>query len=474
MADFVQIPSEEIRDLLPIIIENEIPLRRKKSDGTFSFIPAKDFDAYLKSKHVEFYIDPEGLKKARHDHKKRNELEEQESIVAVKEAPPEVEVPQPDKVFEQHLEMAREMDLGERIQALMNNNYKLKSHSETIEHFDDIAMALAGEVFSSSLMMNKATFEDNLADSQPPDGMKHLVDQTYSLIENLLLMLSRGKATFKDLARLKSIDTGSTTLDHMNRMLIRMVSFLFFYNTYFQKYSTEVQKFRAYFRQKYLPYYDQIVKSSQNTSLEVVFRGGIGPINKKSFIEYSMSGLMHDIGKLPEIFYHDGGEGYDVRKASRHVFDGYNMLLQSKQFTWGTVGACLLHHDYYNAPYGYRQLDTFKLKFPERRTQDRSGTSTTYLMSYNINDVGYGAALGYFPAKVLELIDVFDSMTDERKKYRRSAFSPEEAVQAMRNDFLDGSYPGVDPILYNIFIDFLNVSGIISSGSGISRESLKI
>jgi HD-GYP domain-containing protein (c-di-GMP phosphodiesterase class II) len=95
-------------------------------------------------------------------------------------------------------------------------------------------------------------------------------------------------------------------------------------------------------------------------------------------------------------------------------------------------------------------------------------------MSYNINDVGYGAALGYFPAKVLELIDVFDSMTDERKKYRRSAFSPEEAVQAMRNDFLDGSYPGVDPILYNIFIDFLNVSGIISSGSGISRESLKI
>ena len=79
-----------------------------------------------------------------------------------------------------------------------------------------------------------------------------------------------------------------------------------------------------------------------------------------------MGGLMHDIGKLPHISYHDGDSGYDVKKASRHVFDSYNMLLESNELTWGVVATGLLHHDYYGASFGYDQLNTLTKKYEER------------------------------------------------------------------------------------------------------------
>ena len=137
------------------------------------------------------------------------------------------------------------------------------------------------------------------------------------------------------------------------------------------------------------------------------------------------------------------------------------MLIESKEFSTGIVSTGLLHHDYYGAPYGYHQLGTFQNRFEERRGSKRDTSPTKYCISYNINDVGYGNTLSYFPNKILEIIDVYDAMTDSEKKYRSKPMTPEEALTLIRKDFLEGDHLGIDPILFDIFTDFLHESGVI-------------
>ena len=62
-------------------------------------------------------------------------------------------------------------------------------------------------------------------------------------------------------------------------------------------------------------------------------------------------------------------------------------------------------------------------------------------------------ALSFFPAKVLEIIDVFDSVTDPNRKYRKP-LSTEEALTMMREEFIN-KHPKIDIILFDIFQHFV-------------------
>jgi HD-GYP domain-containing protein (c-di-GMP phosphodiesterase class II) len=62
-------------------------------------------------------------------------------------------------------------------------------------------------------------------------------------------------------------------------------------------------------------------------------------------------------------------------------------------------------------------------------------------------------ALGYFPAKVLEIIDVYDSVTDPNRKYRK-AMNPQEALAMMEEEFINKHHK-IDIILFDIFTKFV-------------------
>jgi hypothetical protein len=463
--NLTSITTEDVRDMLGQIIENNVPIRRLKKDGSFGFIPPEDFDLYLKKQDMTFYIDPENLSRLKSGaifaaQPKAAAVVSQNDICEVTDL--DVEPFEPDRAFIERIEKARNMSFIERIAFMKEGNNRLKAFAAEGHKFDAAAIDSTGKIFADTLCVNKVSFQENLENPHSPDAMKQLVAESYDMVDNLLLMLVKGKATFSGLAALDYIQTGSNSLDHMNRILIRFISFLFFYNSYFQKNSNEIKKFRARFKDRYADYYNKITNGSQKLSLEIVFKDGLAPVkNRSTFIEYAMTGLMHDIGKMPTVDYHDGDEKYDVSKARRHVFDGYNMLVMSKQFGWSTVASVLLHHDYYGAPYGYRQLVTFQKRFPDRRKEQRDVSVTTYFMSYNILDVAYNNSMAYFPIKVLEMLDVFDAMTDNKKRYRAKNYTPEGALREMRNQFLEGAYVGLDPILYNIFVDFLHTSGLV-------------
>jgi len=470
ITDLIALNSEEIREILPFIIEKQTPLRRKKKDGTYAFIPHSEFDQYIREGDQLFYIEREVLENFINE---RKSISKTTPIVKNERSKSSVKEEYIDKGFKSELKISGEMDMTERIQSLVNSNYMIKKMQDDGKKFNPETINETTRIFTSTLCLNKSTFEENILKPVADEQLTRIMTETHSLINNLINMLAKGKSTFADLAMLEYVQTGSPTLNHMNRILIRFISFLFFYNSYFVKYSNEVKRFRAHFNTKFLPYYNRIMNNSQKVTLEIVFKDGIAPIsNRQTFLEYAMGGLMHDIGKIPEIAYHDSDEGFDPVKARRHVFDTYNMLLQTKKFSNGVIAVGLLHHDYYGAPYGYNQVKTFVGKFSDRREQSRDVLFSKNLISYNILDVAYGNSISYFPGKVLEIIDIYDAMTDPDKAYRKSALQPEEALFEIRRQFLEKKNPGIDPILFNIFSDFLHSSALIKDPSSI--ESVKI
>ncbi len=482
--DLLEVPAAMVRENIEGIIEARLPIRRKKKDGSFAFIPPKEFDSYLKDRDMAFFLDHDSMQRLkRMDETRDNPVEKGQAageadpvrpgrIEVREEALDDVPVyrpPQPDVVFETRLAEAREMDIIERIQALMNNNHRLKTMGDEGRKFNAETIDETGKLFAQTMCVNKVTLEENLVRDVAREHLHRMVGESFAMIDNLINLMGRGKATHRDLAQLQHIQTQSVTLNHMNRILIRCISFLFFYNGYFQKFSNDVKKFRAEFGKRFHPYYDKLFRGSQNISLEIAYKGGIAPVRDRvSFIDYAMGGFMHDVGKLPQVDYHDGGEGFDPRKARRHVFESYNMLIEAREFSTGVVSTGLLHHDYYGAPYGYRQLATFRGRFTDRRGEQRDTSPTKYCVSYNVNDVGFGNSLSYFPGKILEIIDIFDAMTDPEKKYRAKPMTPEEALAAIKKDFLNGDFLGIDPILFNIFADFLHASGVIHDPGFVS------
>lgn len=475
-TDFIEISSQKVHEYLPILVENDIPLRRRKKDGSFSFIPPAEFDNYLRDTDMVFYLDRDSLDRVKKEAARQVHFGEKKEVpVPEKQAAsekPAAPVDDYDHGFARSLENAESMDIIERIQAIMNSNYRMRSFIEEGRRFDPDTIKETSDIFAESLSIKKVTMQENIDSGVDQAHMKAVMDGSRTLVDNLLQLLVKGRASFVDLAQLEHVQTGSSTLNHMNRMMIRYLSFIFFYNSYFQNRSTEVKKIRAQFKDRFLPYYDKLFKGEQHVSLEIVFKDGFTPIRSRSqLVEYAMGGLIHDIGKLPEIAYHDGSQAFDAARARRHVFDGYNLLLTSGEFSAGIVATALLHHDYYLSKKGYRQLPTFRTKFVDRRNIHREHSPTKYAISYNINDVGYGNALSYFPNKVLELLDVFDSITDSDKGYRASK-TPEEALQIIREDFLDGPELSLDPILFTIFADFLQTSGIVTEPAFL--EEIKI
>ena len=66
-------------------------------------------------------------------------------------------------------------------------------------------------------------------------------------------------------------------------------------------------------------------------------------------------------------------------------------------------------------------------------------------------------ALGFLPVEMLAVIDIYDAMTDNSRTYKKG-MNPAQAIQFMADKPLaEGK---IDPVIFDIFIDFLKQSGI--------------
>jgi HD-GYP domain-containing protein (c-di-GMP phosphodiesterase class II) len=164
---------------------------------------------------------------------------------------------------------------------------------------------------------------------------------------------------------------------------------------------------------------------------------------------WALGFLLHDIGKSAAVEYHEGQSGYNRDLVIEHVKVGCDSVMHKTNYPKeaGLVLGC--HHEYYGDSSGYGYFRNYLEYFKKIKPNVKHN----YCMAGELEALLDFETCAYFPAKILEIIDIYDSITDPNRVYR-NVMSPEEALTAMRGEFIEQRHK-IDIILFDIFCSFI-------------------
>jgi len=306
---------------------------------------------------------------------------------------------------------------------------------------------------NDTAMINHVVLKEieQLADEQAKVFSKDVVVYTSEIVKSSVKLLSEN--IFSDeLMKTIARKSKGIVLQHITRVYLNGVAFLAYYNDMISS-SSIVMKIRNSFTLKYRKFYQALLPhiDGYDITLDQVYMGGLKVIPQEMFLKWSVGFFIHDIGKAADIQYHEGDDAYDRNKVTDHVKIGYNSITEKTNYP-REVGLIVgYHHEYYGDPDGY---GPYRDDLQEYKSQV-ADVKQDYCITYDLESILAFNALAYFPAKVLEIIDVFDSLTDPRRVYHK-ALSFEEALDLMYKEFIIKRRK-IDPILFDIFCGFIRV-----------------
>ncbi|MFA5519487.1 MAG: HD domain-containing protein [Spirochaetota bacterium] len=450
--EYITLNFDELKANFYEINKNKIPVWRKNKSGSFVIIPAEKIDVFFGSKDanaVFFYIENKWKDRIKKDFNPAQDFKINKKRIFLKEKS-EISDPYLAKREEVHsFSMKEREDEYDYILDIMS---RIETPNKIIDA-DNISDLL--DLISGAFVINKTSIEENF-DTETLEAREHLrkiAERTTSMVKNFMDILSKNKAANNFINLLGEKSTGST-VDHMNGVFITFVSFCFFYNSYFAK--GQIARIRSDFKKKHIRLYEKIFPGHPPESLEDVFKGGMRNFDDEEILQYSLGALLHDIGKIDNIDYFEGSEKYDRKIIMKHAPISYNMIVKTREFGSDVALLAGLHHEYYNDKSGY---GISHILFPGK---NKKYNSPVYAMSYNIDDVKNGSSLAYVPAKILEIVDVFDALTDKNRKYRDREFSVDEALAIMDSEFVQKATK-IDPVLFSIFTDYVKNHAILKN-----------
>lgn len=347
------------------------------------------------------------------------------------------------------------MSAEKRVEALNSSRTKLKAvEFKRKKENEEISNAVV-ESTTETIMLNKVIFDDlmKLTPENAKLQSKAVVAETSEIVKIASNLLTDYSGDFSIFSKMIEESNGST-IKHMTRTFVMTLSFFKFYNKLLN--TGYAAKVRVNFNSKYREKYEKLLPHETNyhlITLERVFKGGMTSISELETNAIGVGFLLHDLGKQVDLEYFEGSEGYIKERIQAHVTNGFNELLKRTVYPPVVSAIAGFHHEYYGDKSGYGPLrDFISRKFP-------NGVQSEYCISYSLKDVYNGEAMCFFPAKMLELVDVYDALTDPGRKYR-DPFKPTEAVEFIRDKFLK-EHTKLDPILFDMFELYLVDAGEI-------------
>jgi len=301
-------------------------------------------------------------------------------------------------------------------------------------------------------LINHAALEDAIyhADDEAKKLTQDLVDSTYELVKSSAQLISEN--IFKNELMITMVEkSNGTVIQHMTRVYLNGIAFLSYYNKLVSG-SSAIQKMRINFVSKYRKYYQALLPhvDANDITLERVFYGGMRAIPPDVYMKWAVGFLIHDIGKASAVEYHEGESSYDRGIVIDHVKQGFKYTTTKTNYPKEASLIIGYHHEYYGDPNGYG----FFRAYLSRYKKDNPDAKQDYCISYELEPILDYIVLAYFPAKVLEIIDVYDSLTDPNRVYRK-AMTSKEAIDMMREEFIV-KHLKIDPILFDIFDMFVS------------------
>jgi len=316
--------------------------------------------------------------------------------------------------------------------------------------FDVVAETLV-EASRDAALINKATLLEalRLGDEEAKKLTQDLVDSTQDMVKVTTHLVTED--IFNDeLVKTLVNKSNGTVVQHMTRVFLNGVSFLAYYNNLVLR-SSVSNRLRIVFDKKYKKYYRKLLPQlhEEDVTLERVFYKGMRSIPEVEFHNWATGFLVHDIGKAQAIEYHEGEASYDRDIVVDHVKIGYTAVMNKTNYPRQAGLITGYHHEYYGDPNGYGYFRAYLAKYKQANPK----ASQDYCITFELEPMIDFEALAYFPAKVLEIVDVFDSLTDPNRKYR-NPLSVKEALSMMRDEFVE-KHLKLDPVLFDLFEEFI-------------------
>ncbi len=454
--DLIPVSLEEITLNLKHIIDGDVPVFRKKSDGDFVTIPADRLEQFI----GETSSDPLNLMMEKNWKSKIEELKEKTPRGKAPENTSDHTAPKIKtslEVLKQYGNVSGQMgkfqlmSIVDREEILDVSIEKLHGLNEKKGLLDLAAIIKMVEVVANTYYVNYAELENNLDSENLRNNIFGIFSKTEWVLKLVIEILRNNGKRYENYRILDEIATGSYTIDSMCKGVILFTGFCLFYNDYIDN-GMATKKLRGEFKEKYLRYYNKRLNMNMLT-LEKIIKGGLRRIeSEKEQLQYVTGALLYDIGKLPVINYHDSDDPYDESAVKMHALIGYNMIMKMQKYPFPVLAMAAFHHEYYGEKSGYHFTNPVINKITHKK---RSDEKAYYFITYDEKEFMEGTALAFFPCKMIEITDIFNALVNRRKH------SPFEALKMMKKNFITLSFK-IDPLLFDIFLDFMQACNIIN------------
>ena len=343
------------------------------------------------------------------------------------------------------------MSTVEKVAYLNNNKQRLNELASYRPKSEQLITEALVDTTKDAALINHAVLIDaiRLGDDEAKKITDELVVSTNEMVKSSVYLVSEDVFNNELMNTLVQKSNG-TIVQHMTRVYLNGLSFLAYYNNLCSK-SSLIQKLRVSFATRYRKLYQTLLPHivEDDIILERVFLGGMRAVPLDLYFKWAVGFLVHDIGKAGAVEYHEGEAKYDREVVIEHVKLGYQYIMNKTNYPMEASLIAGYHHEYYGDPNGYGYFRAYLQEYKKQNPNAKQD----YCITYELEPMLDYQALAYFPAKVLEIIDVYDSVTDPHRAYRKS-MTPEEAISMMREEFIEKQLK-IDPILFDIYILYI-------------------
>lgn len=502
---------EEYKDK---IIAAQIPLWHKKSDGKLIIIPLEKFDIYVARRTLDFYLEENWVLRLDHERllekereikgakpsPKKKSLKEiisyveglgideqivylQKTVAVFNDLKQSKDVPKFKAIRQAAGQFGRVVLINNIVLNKKNTGIALNWPPDVLSRF--LSLHKSFQLNEQKLYYNgffqRHNFINNYAtttfldEEQKKDVLRlgqlagkllaeklKIIKENIRIIDSLLDLFEKNQISYRDVVLLNEKITGSTAMDHSIRTTFLFILFANFFNEYLN--NSGANKIRVDFNKRYKRYYQSLFVGRE-VSLQYVFKKGLRPLDKDVIKNCTLGVSLHDISKYADLDYHDSNAPFDFKKVNQHALKGYLLLanllneIESNNIYYNPEELGLIiaqHHDYYDSSKKQGHASA-GIILHQKYNQNEPREKVKYFMSYEASDFfkkEHESALVFLPAKMLEIIDIFDALTDRHKK-RGPNLPLEDALKLMKKEFLEEQRK-IDPILFNMFVFFID------------------
>ncbi|MCL2067721.1 MAG: metal-dependent phosphohydrolase [Treponema sp.] len=444
-----------VKEYINIILAEDIPVlcvnrgMRKKRTMPFKALYDHNNLFWRQDGSWEYFLAKEDLAKVKEKAVSRPGIWETETIVPGGDERSEKQAA--EQGYGTELKAINAMTDAEKIQKVDEHNNRLNDllGRDDVEP-EVVTQTLIDSTRDAALINHNVLLEAmRLGDHEARKITQNLVNSTREMVKTSTQLISEDLFNDKLMNTLVKKSNGMT-VQHMIRVYLNGIAFLAFYNRLVTQ-SSAINKLRISFSGRYSKFYHALLPHIpvDVIQMENVFYKGMRAIPPDFFCNWAVGFLIHDVGKASAVEYHEGESAYNRDIVVEHVKIGYNSVMNKTNYPREAALITGYHHEYYGDSSGYGYFRSYLEQYKKINPSARQD----YCIAYELEPMLDYQALAYFPAKVLEIIDVFDSVTDPNRIYRK-AMTPDDALAMMREEFIV-KHRKLDPVLFDIFTAFV-------------------